>query len=128
MGLISSKPGSASIAGLESSVMVSPIFVSPTFFMLAMKKPTSPARSSPISTGLGVNTPTVSTSKVSPFDIRRILPSLGADQDRIRCVQAHCALDHFLGTRNVGARQVNLVDDRNNLEPIVDRQIRIRQS
>ena len=59
--------------------------------------------------------------------IRHPLPGLSADQDGIGCVQSHRTFDHFLGASNVGTRQVNLVDDRNDLEPIVDRQIRIRQ-
>ena len=53
MGLISSKPGRASMAGLPSWVMVSPILVSATFLMLAMMKPTSPATSSIDFDGLG---------------------------------------------------------------------------
>ena len=52
--------------------MVSPILVSATFLMLAIRKPTSPADSCSTSTGLGVSTPRVSTSKVWPFDIRRM--------------------------------------------------------
>ncbi len=60
------------MAGFESSVMVSPIFVSATFLMLATMNPTSPAWSCSISTGLGVRTPSVSASKVVPFHISRI--------------------------------------------------------
>ena len=81
MGLISSNPGSGSIAGRSSSVIVSPILVSATFLRLAKRNPTSPARSSSTSTGLGVRTPSVSTSDTCPFDQsrifcpRRIVPS-----------------------------------------------------
>ena len=41
------------MAGRSTSVMVSPIFVSATSFILAIRNPTSPARSSSISTGFG---------------------------------------------------------------------------
>jgi hypothetical protein len=47
---------------LRSSVMVSPTLVSATCLMAAVKKPISPGPSSPISTILGVNTPTRSSS------------------------------------------------------------------
>src|SRR6266581_2811659 len=96
MGLMSSKPGSASMAGFASSVMVSPILVSATFLILATMNPTSPARSSAISTGLGVSKP-----------------------DR--------AFNHFFGACDVGAGQVNFVDDRDNFQSVIDRQIGIRQ-
>src|ERR1035438_1404232 len=44
--------GSASDAGSASSVMVSPIFVSATFLMVATKNPTSPAERESMGTGL----------------------------------------------------------------------------
>jgi len=69
---MSSKPGNCAAAGRASSVTVSPILVSPTFLMVAAKNPTSPAISSPISTGLGISTPMDSISKLFPFDISRI--------------------------------------------------------
>ena len=47
-----------------------------------MRKPTSPAPSSSISTGLGVSTPSLSTWKTLPFDHRRIFCPL------------HRAVDH----------------------------------
>ena len=62
IGLISLKPGSGSGAGLRASVSVSPMATSDTFLMPAITKPTSPAESDPTGSGLGVNTPTCSTS------------------------------------------------------------------
>ena len=77
------------MAGLASSVMVSPILVSATFLMLAMRKPTSPATSWSISTGLGVSTPRVSTSnggavppEADAFALaQRALEDAGEDDD-----------------------------------------------
>ena len=59
--------------------------------------------------------------------IRHALPGLRADQQRIGRVEPHRALDHLFGARDVGTLQVDLVDDRNNFEPMIDRQIRVRQ-
>ncbi len=73
IGLSSLNPGNGVSAGRLASVMVSPIFASPTFLMLATRKPTSPAASSPIGSGLGENTPTCSTSNSCPLAISRIL-------------------------------------------------------
>ncbi len=42
-------------------------------------------------------------------------------------VEADRAFDHFFGARNVGAGQINLVDDGNDFEPVIDREIGIRQ-
>src|SRR5260370_33042227 len=68
MDLMSSKPGRGSAQGFSTEGMVSPTFVSATFLMVATKKPTSPAVSSAISTGLGVMTPMGSTSKRRALD------------------------------------------------------------
>ncbi len=59
--------------------------------------------------------------------IRNALPGLGADGQRMRSVEAHGALDHFLGALDVGAGQINLVDDGNNFQPVVDGDVGVRQ-
>ena len=60
-------------------------------------------------------------------NIGHALAGLGADQDRVGRIETHCTFDHFLGARNVGAGQIDLVDDRNNLQSVIDGQICIRQ-
>ena len=60
--------------------------------------------------------------------IRHTLAGFRADQQSIGGVQPHRALDHLFGARNVGALQVDLVDHRNNFEPVIDRQVGVRQS
>ena len=55
------------------------------------------------------------------------LPGFGADQHGVAGIQTDCAFDHFLGARNVGALQIDLVDDRDNLQPVINREIGIRQ-
>ena len=52
---------------------------------------------------------------------------LGTNKESVGCVEPDGAFNHFFGARNVGAGQVNLVDDRNNFKTMIDRQIRIRQ-
>jgi molecular chaperone DnaK len=56
------KPGSISVTGLRSSVIVSPTRVSATSLIEAVRKPISPGPSSSAAVSLGVNTPTRSTS------------------------------------------------------------------
>ena len=60
-------------------------------------------------------------------NIGHALAGLRADQQGIRGVESHRALDHLFGARNVGALQVNLVDHGNDFEPMIDGQIRVRQ-
>ena len=55
------------------------------------------------------------------------LAGLGADQDRIGGVEADGAFDHLLGARDVGALQIDLVDDGNDFEPMIDGKIGIGQ-
>ena len=59
--------------------------------------------------------------------IGHALPGLRADQQRIGSIESDRALDHLLRARNVGALQVDLVDDGNDFEAVIDRQVRIRQ-
>ena len=56
------------------------------------------------------------------------LTGLGADQDGVGGIQTDRAFDHLFGARNVGALQIDLVDDRNDFEAVIDGQIGIRQS
>ena len=55
------------------------------------------------------------------------LSGLGADEDGVGGVEADGAFDHFFGARNVGAGQIDLVDDGNNFEAVIDGEIRIGQ-
>ena len=55
------------------------------------------------------------------------LPGLGTDGERMRGVQPHRALDHFFCPLDVGARQVNFVDDGNDFEPVVDGDVGVGQ-
>ena len=151
--------------------------------MLAMRKPTSPAASCSTSTGLGVSTPSVSTSNVRPFDIRRMRWPLrqraldhagqhdhaaigiepGIENQRLQLIgrrgpwaeECCCTIasstsgtprpvlalmasaceasrptalfDHLLGALDVGAGQVDLVDDGNDLQPVIDRDVGVGQ-
>ena len=52
---------------------------------------------------------------------------LGADGQRMRSIQADGALDHLLGALDVGARQINLVDDGNDLQSIIDGDVSVGQ-
>ena len=56
------KPGSISVTGLRSSVMVSPTRVSATSLIEAVMAPISPGPSSSTGVSFGVNTPMRSTS------------------------------------------------------------------
>ncbi len=56
------KPASISVAGLRSSVMVSPTLQSAIVLMPAMMKPISPGPSSAMSVALGAKMPTLSRS------------------------------------------------------------------
>src|SRR6266481_2439808 len=146
MGFTGRKPGSGAAAGRSASVIVSPILVSPTSLMAAMRMPPSPGPSAATSTARGASTPTRVTRNSFPVAIMRMRrpfasrPSktrtstiaprrgdvahhgfqdvggadalLGARQDGVRGVEADHLLDlpaHLLG---LGARQVDLVDDR----------------
>ena len=53
------------------------------------------------------------------------LAGLGADEDGVGGVEADGAFDHFLGARDVGAGQIDLVDDRNDFEAVIDGEIGI---
>ena len=53
------------------------------------------------------------------------LPGLGADEDGVGGVEADRALDHFLGARDVGALQIDLIDDRDDFEAVIDGEIGI---
>ena len=46
------------------------------------------------------------------------LAGLGADEDGVGSVEADGAFDHFFGARDVGALQIDLVDDGNNFEAV----------
>ena len=46
---------------------------------------------------------------------------------RVRGIEPDGALDHLLGALDVGAGKVDLVDDRNDLQPVVDRDVRVGQ-
>ena len=52
---------------------------------------------------------------------------LGAGEDRRRCVEADDVLDLALALVRLRARQVDLVDDRNDLEVVVDGEIGVGQ-
>ena len=64
----------------------------------------------------------------APFDdgfqnIGYALAGFGADQASVRGIESDGAFDHFLGALDVGARQVDLVDDRNDLKAVVDGEV-----
>ena len=71
-GLLGLNPGKASLIGFNESQIVSPTFVSDKFFIPVIINPISPEFSSSMSVGLGVNTPTFSTSYSLLDDIIRI--------------------------------------------------------
>src|SRR5580700_1640259 len=50
-----------------------------------------------------------------------------ADEHGVGGVEADRAFDHFFGAGNVGALQIDLVDDGNNFEAVIDGKIRIGQ-
>ena len=47
----------------------------------------------------------------------------GADQQSVRCIQSNRTFDHFFGAGNIGAGQINLVNDGNDFEAMIDREI-----
>ena len=55
------------------------------------------------------------------------LAGLGAHRDGIRGVQADGLLNGFLGAQDVGRRQVDLIDDRNNFKAVIDSQVGVGQ-
>ena len=55
------------------------------------------------------------------------LAGLGADEDGVGGIEADGAFDHFFGARNVGALQIDLVDDGNDFEAVIDGEIGIGQ-
>src|SRR5205807_7077653 len=48
-----------------------------------------------------------------------------ADENGGGGVESDGAFDHFFGARYVGAGQINLVDDGNDLKAVVDRKVRV---
>src|SRR5690349_25046919 len=55
------------------------------------------------------------------------LPGFCAYWKSIGSVEPHSALDHLLCAWDVRALQINLVDDRNDFQTMIDRQVGIRQ-
>ena len=55
------------------------------------------------------------------------LAGLGADGQRVRGIEPDRALDHLFGALDVGARQIDLVDDGNDLQPVVDGDVGVGQ-
>src|SRR5262249_9582813 len=60
-------------------------------------------------------------------NFRHSQTGLGAYQQRVFRIQAYGLLDHFLHAGNIRAGQVNLVNDRNNLQPVVDGEVSVGQ-
>ena len=60
-------------------------------------------------------------------NLRHAEAGFGADRQRVRSIESDGAFDHFLGALDVGAGQVDLVDDRNDLESIVDGDVGVGQ-
>ncbi len=56
-------------------------------------------------------------------DVGDALAGFGGDGDGIGGVKAHGLLDHLLGARDVGAGQIDLVDDGDDLEPVIDGEV-----
>ena len=52
---------------------------------------------------------------------------LGAGEDRVGGIEADDFLDLLLGALDVGARQIDLVDHRNNFEAVIEREINVGQ-
>ena len=46
------------------------------------------------------------------------LAGLGADQQRVGGIEPDRAFDHLLGALDVGAGQIDLVDDRNDFQAV----------
>jgi hypothetical protein len=57
--------------------------------------------------------------------VRHALAGFGADQNGVGCVEANGGFDHFFGARNIGALQIDLVDDRNDFEAVIDGEVGI---
>ena len=55
------------------------------------------------------------------------MAGLRADEKRIGGIEADRAFDHLFGARNVGALQVDLVDDGNDFEAVIDGEIGVRE-
>ncbi len=72
MGLTGRKPGNGTAAGSSASVMVSPIFVSPTSLMAAIRIPTSPGPRDATSSARGASTARRVTMKSLPVAIMRM--------------------------------------------------------
>ena len=60
-------------------------------------------------------------------NVGNALAGFGADEDGVGGVEADGAFDHFFGARDVGALQIDLVDDGNNFEAVIDGEIGIGQ-
>ena len=52
---------------------------------------------------------------------------LGTDRQRVTRIQSDRALDHLFRSLDVRARQVDLIDDRQNFQPVIDREVSVRQ-
>ena len=52
---------------------------------------------------------------------------LRADGKRVGGIQSNRLLNHFLAAFHVSARQIDLVDDGNNIQAVIDRDISVRQ-
>ena len=60
-------------------------------------------------------------------NVGNALSGLGADEDGVGGVEADGAFDHLFGAGNVGALQIDLVDDGNDFEAVIDGEIRISE-
>ena len=56
------------------------------------------------------------------------LSGLGRNGQRMRGIEPNRLLDHLLGALNIGAGQVYFVDDRDDVEAVIDGQIGIGES
>ena len=83
-GMMSSSREGFGAGAVDLGDGVADLFVSATFLMVATKKPTSPAVSSRISTGLGVMTPMESTSKRRSLDMTLIFMPLRSWRSMMR--------------------------------------------
>src|SRR2546421_13539 len=82
--------------GLSYSVMVSPIFVSATTLMFAMRYPTSPAE-----------------RRSTSFIFR---------------IHSDDGMQLFEGARDIRSGQIDLIDDGQDLQMMIQSEVRIRQS
>ena len=60
-------------------------------------------------------------------DLGDAQPGLGADEDGVGGIEADGVFDHLFGARDVGARQVDLVDDRDDFESVIDGEVGVGQ-